>query len=618
MNNIQKNSHKLNNLRKRTEAFLQKPPSAIKKMPSRDLKDLKNLVEELQIHQVALEMQGEELYRSQLKLEEARDRYLDLYDFAPVGYFTINKRGIILKANLAGISLLGMGRSTLLGMPFTHFIAKEDMDLFYVHRKKLLKTGDRGTCELRVVKKDDNRFYVRLESISIEDDNGDITEFRISMSDINEQKIATEALAASERQKAIILCSTIARINFCDKELKIQWANRAAGESAGLGAEELEGRHCYEIWQQRHSCCEACPVLDAIETGQPQTGEIMTPDGVSWFLSGYPAFKEDGAFLGVAAVGHDVTAQKKLEGQLRQSQKMEAIGTLAGGIAHDFNNILAIILGNAELASDDVPDGNPAKESLMEIRRASIRAKDMIKQLLAFSCKSDEENKLLNMATIIKESTKMLRRAIPTSVAFKEHISDDPCNIMGDAVQINQVAMNLISNATHAMSEKEGLLEVTLKHIILQEEKTCFERVLPPGAYIILKVRDTGEGMTPEIMDRIFEPYYTTKEVGKGTGMGLSVVHGILKRHGGGIRVKSASGRELSLRPISPHWMRRRLKKKHSKGVLKKSSLQRDDQSRSSMEKSPCPRSGGRISRPGLPPSTASINASFAFDARFG
>ena len=149
----------------------------------------------------------------------------------------------------------------------------------------------------------------------------------------------------------------------------------------------------------------------------------------------------------------------------------------------------------------------------------------------------------MDMALIIKESMKMLRHAIPTSVEFKQHISDDQFSIMGDAAQINQIVMNLVANAADAMSEKGGLLEVTLEHIILQKEKTCLDCILPPGPYARLRMRDTGEGIDPTIMDRIFEPYFTTKEVGKGTGMGLSVIHGIVNRHGGGVGVESELGK---------------------------------------------------------------------------
>ncbi len=272
------------------------------------------------------------------------------------------------------------------------------------------------------------------------------------------------------------------------------------------------------------------------------TMDLKGSKSVSIEVNMFPIHDPEGELTNVVCNWVDITEKRQLEAQLLQSQKMEAVGTLAGGIAHDFNNILAIILGNAELAADDVPDTNPVSESLKEIRKASIRAKDMVRQLLAFSRKSDEKSKPLDMAPILNESMKMLRSVVPTSVAFKQHISDDPCNVLGDATQINQIVMNLVTNAADAMSEEGGLLEVILEKIMLQEEKACFDWVLSPGPYVRLKVRDTGEGIQSKIIDRIFDPYYTTKEIGKGTGMGLSVVHGIVKRNSGGIRVESELG----------------------------------------------------------------------------
>jgi len=163
----------------------------------------------------------------------------------------------------------------------------------------------------------------------------------------------------------------------------------------------------------------------------------------------------------------------------------------------------------------------------------------------------------------------MLRSAIPTSVEFKQHISDDPCSVVGDTAQINQIVMNLVTNAADAMSEEGGLLEVTLEKIVLEEEKPCFDWVLSPGVYVMLKMRDTGEGIDLKTMDRIFDPYYTTKEVGKGTGMGLSVIHGIVKRHGGGIRVESELGKGTLFEIYFPALEKRAEEEKEPEGEIK-------------------------------------------------
>jgi len=321
-------------------------------------------------------------------------------------------------------------------------------------------------------------------------------------------------------------------------------------------------------------------VQDAIQLGKTYNIviRVIFPDHSIHYVNtqGYPRYDENGKITELYGTSQDITERmqkdeerKQLQGQLQQSQKMEAVGTLAGGIAHDFNNILAVILGNAELAADDIPPGNPAGKSLKAIHQASIRAKDMVQQLLAFSRKSDEETKLLNMTPIIKESLKMLRSAVPTSIEFKQHISGDACNILGDAAQINQIMMNLVTNASHAMSEEGGLLDVTIEKMILQEETPCFDFILSPGPHIRLKVRDTGKGIPPKILARIFDPYYTTKEVGKGTGMGLSVVHGIVKSHGGGILVESTLGEGTVFEIYFPALEEMSEKEKEPEGEIK-------------------------------------------------
>ena len=234
----------------------------------------------------------------------------------------------------------------------------------------------------------------------------------------------------------------------------------------------------------------------------------------------------------------DNTEKERLEAQLRQAQKMEAVGTLSGGIAHDFNNILGIILGNTELAMDDVPEWNPARGNLEEIRNACFRAKDVVQQILSFSRRTETHRKPFRMVPILKESLKLLRASIPTSIDILQDIQTDADTVFGNPTQLHQVLINLCTNAAHAM-EEGGILKITLTNHVLDGRAAAPYPHAAPGRYVKLSVEDTGCGMPPEIMNRIFDPYFTTKDVDKGTGMGLAVVHGIVEGHEGVLSVRS-------------------------------------------------------------------------------
>jgi signal transduction histidine kinase/ActR/RegA family two-component response regulator len=266
-----------------------------------------------------------------------------------------------------------------------------------------------------------------------------------------------------------------------------------------------------------------------------------------------------GAIDGLYGVSRDITERKiaeeektKLQSQLQQVQKMESMGTLAGGIAHEFNNILGIIVGNTELAMDDVPELNPARHNLEEIRTASIRARDVVKQILAFSRQTPQEMKPVRIISIIKESLKLLRSSIPTTIEIHQNISSESDTVRADPTQINQVLINLCTNAIHAMGEKGGVLEVSLENILLDAGSATHYHDLSSGKYVRLTVNDTGHGIEPKVLKRIFDPYFTTKGVGEGSGMGLSVVHGIIKSHGGSISVSSEPGKGTVFHVLFP------------------------------------------------------------------
>ena len=266
---------------------------------------------------------------------------------------------------------------------------------------------------------------------------------------------------------------------------------------------------------------------------------------------------EEGNFKGVEGMTRDVSERKriehekeKIEAQLQQSQKMEAIGTLAGGIAHDFNNVLFSIIGFTELTMDDVPEGSIARDNLQEVLNGAMRASKMVQQILAFSRNAATEKKPIKVQSVIKEAIKLLRTSIPSTIEIRQDIDESCRPVLADSTQIHQVIMNLATNAYQAMLEKGGVLSVTLMEDEIGPEDPDLD--LQPGTYIKLIVSDTGHGISDEVMRKIFDPYFSTKKPGKGTGMGLSVVHGITRDHGGNIKVTSKPGKGTSFEVYLP------------------------------------------------------------------
>ncbi len=305
-------------------------------------------------------------------------------------------------------------------------------------------------------------------------------------------------------------------------------------------------------------------VIDGIDTntgGQIDFPDyrILRPDGTLRWINtkAVPIRDETGKVWSVAGLCEDITERKlaeeeklKLEFQLRQAQKMEAIGTLAGGIAHDFNNILSIIFGYNELAMEE-KDSEKRRHHLEELKKGAERAKELVAQILAFSrSKAEQQKQPLQVSLIIKEVLKMLRATIPTTIEIRQDIVSTGM-VLADPTQIHQVIMNLCTNSYHAMRETGGTLAVSLNDLEIGAEDYGYAN-LTPGKYLKLEVSDTGCGIDPKIQDKIFEPYFTTKKPGEGTGLGLAVVHGIVKSHHGHITVYSEQGKGTSFHVYLP------------------------------------------------------------------
>ena len=295
----------------------------------------------------------------------------------------------------------------------------------------------------------------------------------------------------------------------------------------------------------------------AIRTGQKQalyTLEGLRKDGKKILLEidESPIKDENGKVVWITGAARDVTKQKDLENQLRQALKMEAIGTLTGGIAHDFNNILAIILGNTEMAFENVPEWNPARHNLEEARSACLRARDVVRQLMVFSRKAETRKQAIRISSIVRESLRLLRASIPSSIEIRANLDEDSEPILGDPTQINQVLINLCTNARDAMGDAGGILEIELANVTIDDQERPQYSQLSSGRFVKLSVKDTGKGIPPQDVNRIFDPYFTTKETGKGTGMGLAVVHGIIKAHEGLITVHSEPGKGTMFEILFP------------------------------------------------------------------
>jgi len=241
----------------------------------------------------------------------------------------------------------------------------------------------------------------------------------------------------------------------------------------------------------------------------------------------------------------------RAEEAMHQAQKMEAMGALAGGIAHDFNNLLFPIIGHAEMVLDDLPEDSPLRDSLKQIYTGAVRARELVHQILAFSRQEKSERIRMKMQPILKEGLKLLRSSIPATIAIRQRISPDTPPVTADPVQIHQILMNLATNAFHAMEIDGGTLTVGLESCRPDHPETI-DPDLTPGTYVCLTVADTGMGMDAGTLDRIFTPFFTTKEKGKGTGMGLSVVHGIVTDMKGAVKVQSTPGRGTEFRVYLP------------------------------------------------------------------
>ena len=393
---------------------------------------------ELQVHQTELEMQNEELKRARQELEESRNKYLELYEFTPIGYFTLDKQGAILEVNLSGAALLGVERGSLARRRFQLFVETDLWSEFNSFCNRVFESDAKQTCELWLVKNDASLLYAYLEGIAMRDGEGNVKQCQIAVVDITKRKHAEEE-------------------------------------------------------------------------------------------------------------------QVRLKDELFHARNLASVGILAGGVAHNFNNLLTVVMGYASLLLTKLKDDNPLREYVQKIINSSQIAAKLTQDLLAFSRKKPVNPQPVNMNGIIRDTEGIRSKLLRENIELRTALSDEDCFVMADSHQIMHVLMNLATNARDAMPNG-GSLNICTDIVEMDDAFRRAHGFGETGKYVLISFSDTGVGMDEDTRLRIFEPFFTTKEVGKGTGLGLASVYGIVKQHNGYIDVDSAPGKGTTFKIYLPHY----------------------------------------------------------------
>ena len=512
--------------------------------PPQSEMEVRRLQHELEVHQIQLEMQNEELRTARAEIEAGLERYADLFDFAPVGYFTLTTDGSIRLVNLSGVKLADVDRSHLLGRRFSLLVAESDRKRFSEFLTQVFATGQHEMCDVALATEGRPPMWVNLRAQR--DDGGE--RCRLAVMDITARKLAEAAnarlaLAVEQATNVVVITDTQGRILYVNPAFE-QTTGYTCAEALGQNPRLLKsGRQSAEFYQKMWDTITAGKVWQGHFQNKHKDGSIYQEDAT---IS--PIRDATGKLINYVAVKRDVTRELELEAQLRQAQKMEAIGQLAGGVAHDFNNLLAVI--GMQVGLLEIDGGLSIEQSALarEISVTVERGAALTRQLLLFSRRNVPDLHELDLNTIILNLNKLLWRSLGETILIQTHLAPEPMLIHADAGMMDQVLLNLAVNARDAMTAG-GQLVITTVAVDFDESAVAPAR---PGAFVCLSVADNGCGIPAEIMSRIFEPFFTTKDVGKGTGLGLATVFGIVEKHSGWIAVASEVGQGTTFKIYLP------------------------------------------------------------------
>jgi len=464
----------------------------------------------------------------------------------PVPLFYKDGEGRYLGVNDAFCELMGFTPDYYIGKTVMELWPTELSEVYHNKDLELMRNPQRQVYEFRVLDKNRNLRQAVWSKDVFRDENGKVMGIVGAFQDITERKRFEDALKESEEYLCSIL-NTLAD-PVCVKDINHRWVlvNEKFCEIAGLARNDLIGKSDYDFFPRNEADIFWKMDNEVFQRGEENFNEETLTNaatGETVILSTKKTlYTNNKGEKFVVAVGRDITEFRKLQKALQQAQKMEAIGTLAGGIAHDFNNILFPIIGMSELLMDDLPPDSLLRENAMTIFKAGQRGSELVKQILAFSRQQDIRKLPLRIQLLLKEVLKLSRSTIPANIEIKDVIQSDCGSVEANPTQVHQIAMNLITNAYHAVEPTGGEIIVQLKEVRLKPGDLP-ESLLKPGRYAVLTVSDTGCGIDSAVIDKIFDPYFTTKDKGKGTGLGLAVVYGIVKEYHGEIRVTSEMGK---------------------------------------------------------------------------
>ena len=502
--------------------------------------------------------------RAEEALRESEKRYRTLAEAAPDMIFIVDGDGGVNYVNSFAAKQFRNSPEAIIGKHTKDLFPSDISGRQSQNLQKVFETGKPVYAENKTTLLDRD-VWLSTWLAPLFNEAGDVYSVLGISRDITERKQAEEALIKSQKKYIDLYENANDMIFTLDLLGNFTSINRAAYASFGYRLEELLGKNLHDVVAPE-SFNYAMAILqravaeksDLMEI-QPWEFEGFRKDGTKVLLEVRARLiMQDGNITGIQAIARDITERKQaeeekafLQEQLRQSQKMEAIGRLAGGIAHDFNNLLTIIKGYSTLSILELKEGDPLKGNIQEIQKATDRAANLTRQLLAFSRRQAMEMKVLDLNAILRDMDKMLRRVIGEDIALVTHFAEDLGRTKTDPGQMEQVIMNLVVNARDAMPDG-GRLTIETANVELDETYVRAHIAVKPGRYLMFSVSDTGVGITREVQERLFEPFFTTKETGKGTGLGLSTVYGIVKQSGGNIWVYSEPGRGTTLKIYLP------------------------------------------------------------------